>query len=197
MQFLEAADGNAHQKAFRRTNWRNPEFHARRWVIEVTRSFFNRFRKLLVRFEKKAANYLPSFITRSNGSFPSGRSARRCRAAGRSNSFTPKSTPILWTIPATVRRKSCWSSSARQHRPLPFLGRTFRSGRCITLARRPNLTERGSQFLPVRRAFTRLLETAGGWIQFLNSISTSLLSCPPTSSSRTPKGARLLLNEDM
>ena len=64
MQFLEAADGNAHQKAFRRTNWRNPEFHARRWVIEVTRSFFNRFRKLLVRFEKKAANYLPSFITR-------------------------------------------------------------------------------------------------------------------------------------
>ena len=31
---------------------------ARRWVVEVTHSFFNRFRKLLVRFEKKAANYL-------------------------------------------------------------------------------------------------------------------------------------------
>ncbi len=36
---------------------RNPEFRARRWVVEVTHSFFNRFRKLLVRFEKKAANY--------------------------------------------------------------------------------------------------------------------------------------------
>ena len=32
--------------------------HARRWVVEVTHSFLNRFRKLLVRFEKKAANYL-------------------------------------------------------------------------------------------------------------------------------------------
>ena len=37
---------------------RNPDFHARRWVVEVTHSFFNRFRKLLVRFEKKASNYL-------------------------------------------------------------------------------------------------------------------------------------------
>ncbi len=37
---------------------RNPDFHAHRWVVEVTHSFFNRFRKLLVRFEKKAANYL-------------------------------------------------------------------------------------------------------------------------------------------
>lgn len=37
---------------------RNPEFRARRWVVEVAHSFFNRFRKLLVRFEKKAANYL-------------------------------------------------------------------------------------------------------------------------------------------
>lgn len=36
----------------------NPAFKARRWVVEVTHSFFNRFRKLLVRFEKKAANYL-------------------------------------------------------------------------------------------------------------------------------------------
>lgn len=36
---------------------RNPAFKARRWVVEVTHSFFNRFRKLLVRFEKKAANY--------------------------------------------------------------------------------------------------------------------------------------------
>lgn len=36
----------------------NPDFKARRWVVEVTHSFFNRFRKLLVRFEKKADNYL-------------------------------------------------------------------------------------------------------------------------------------------
>lgn len=36
----------------------NPSFKARRWIVEVTHSFFNRFRKLLVRYEKKAANYL-------------------------------------------------------------------------------------------------------------------------------------------
>jgi hypothetical protein len=37
---------------------RNPDFKARRWVVEVTHSFINRFRKLLVRFEKKDASYL-------------------------------------------------------------------------------------------------------------------------------------------
>ena len=37
---------------------RNPKFHAKRWVVEVLHSFMNRFRKLLVRFEKKADNYL-------------------------------------------------------------------------------------------------------------------------------------------
>lgn len=37
---------------------RNPDFKSRRRVVEVTHSFFNRFRKLLVRFEKKAENYL-------------------------------------------------------------------------------------------------------------------------------------------
>ena len=37
---------------------RNPNFKARRWVVEVTHSFFNRFRKLLICFEKKAQNYL-------------------------------------------------------------------------------------------------------------------------------------------
>ena len=37
---------------------RKSDFKARRWVVEVTHSFFNRFRKLLVRFEKKAQNYL-------------------------------------------------------------------------------------------------------------------------------------------
>lgn len=36
----------------------NPNFKARRWVVEVAHSWLNRFRKLLVRFEKKAKNYL-------------------------------------------------------------------------------------------------------------------------------------------
>ena len=37
---------------------KNPHFKARRWVVEVAHSFLNRFRKLLVRYEKKAKNYL-------------------------------------------------------------------------------------------------------------------------------------------
>ena len=36
----------------------NPEYKARRWVVEVTHSWMNRFRKLLVRFEKNASTYL-------------------------------------------------------------------------------------------------------------------------------------------
>ena len=36
----------------------NPNFKARRWAVEVTHFFFNRFRNLLVRFEKKTQNYL-------------------------------------------------------------------------------------------------------------------------------------------
>lgn len=31
---------------------------ARRWVVEVTFSWFNRFRKLLIRWEKKDQNYM-------------------------------------------------------------------------------------------------------------------------------------------
>ena len=30
----------------------------RRWVVEVCHSWFNRFRRLLIRWEKRAANYL-------------------------------------------------------------------------------------------------------------------------------------------
>ena len=30
----------------------NPSFKCRRWIVEVTHSWFNRFRKLLVRYEK-------------------------------------------------------------------------------------------------------------------------------------------------
>jgi transposase len=35
----------------------NPAYRARRWVVEVTHSWFNRFRKLLVRFEKLKATH--------------------------------------------------------------------------------------------------------------------------------------------
>ena len=41
---------------------RNPQFHAKRWVVEVTHSFFNRFRKLLVRFEKKAKKLFRTIV---------------------------------------------------------------------------------------------------------------------------------------
>lgn len=36
----------------------NPKFKARRWIVEVTHSWFNRFRKLLVRYEKLSDTYL-------------------------------------------------------------------------------------------------------------------------------------------
>jgi transposase len=36
----------------------NPNWKARRWVVEVSHSWFNRFRKILVRFEKLADTYL-------------------------------------------------------------------------------------------------------------------------------------------
>jgi putative transposase len=36
---------------------RNPDFKARRWVVEVAHSWVNRFRKLLVRFEKKDSSF--------------------------------------------------------------------------------------------------------------------------------------------
>jgi len=36
----------------------NPDYKARRWIVEVSHSWFNRFRKLLVRFEKLTITYL-------------------------------------------------------------------------------------------------------------------------------------------
>jgi len=36
----------------------NPSFKARRWVVEVSHSWFNRFRKLLVRYEKLTDTYM-------------------------------------------------------------------------------------------------------------------------------------------
>lgn len=35
-----------------------PGYRARRWVVEVSHSWFNRFRKLLVRYEKLADTYM-------------------------------------------------------------------------------------------------------------------------------------------
>jgi len=37
---------------------RDPEKKARRWVVEVAHSWFNRFRKLLVRYEKLDRSFL-------------------------------------------------------------------------------------------------------------------------------------------
>jgi transposase len=34
-----------------------PGYRARRWVVERTHSWMNRFRRLLIRWEKKPANY--------------------------------------------------------------------------------------------------------------------------------------------
>ncbi len=35
----------------------NPRFRARRWVVARSHSWLNRFRRLLIRWEKKAVNY--------------------------------------------------------------------------------------------------------------------------------------------
>jgi putative transposase len=37
---------------------RSARFKARRWVVERTHSWMNRFRRILIRWEKKADNYL-------------------------------------------------------------------------------------------------------------------------------------------
>jgi transposase len=37
---------------------RNPQWKARRWVVEVSHSWFNRFRKILVRYEKLSDTYM-------------------------------------------------------------------------------------------------------------------------------------------
>lgn len=37
---------------------RSARFKARRWVVERTHSWMNRFRRILIRWEKKAENYL-------------------------------------------------------------------------------------------------------------------------------------------
>jgi transposase len=37
---------------------KSPKYRARRWVVERTHSWMNRFRRLLIRWEKKVDNYL-------------------------------------------------------------------------------------------------------------------------------------------
>ena len=49
-------------------------FRARRWVVERTHSWMNRFRRILIRWEKKAENYL-AFLHFACGLIA-------CRAAG-------------------------------------------------------------------------------------------------------------------
>lgn len=54
---------------------KNPEFKPRRWVVEVCRSWFNRFKKILVRYETTHRSYLGllklaasiSYSAKSNG----------------------------------------------------------------------------------------------------------------------------------
>jgi len=41
-----------------RNKKRIPGYRARRWVVERTHSWLNRFRRLLIRWEKKVENYL-------------------------------------------------------------------------------------------------------------------------------------------
>jgi putative transposase len=42
----------------RRAKGEVPGYRARRWVVERTHSWLNRFRRLLIRWEKKTENYL-------------------------------------------------------------------------------------------------------------------------------------------
>jgi putative transposase len=46
---------NGNKKKRRR---RTPKYRARRWVVERTHSWMNRFRRLLIRWEKKEDNYI-------------------------------------------------------------------------------------------------------------------------------------------
>jgi transposase len=47
-----------HVRSRREEKVRDPSKPARRWVVERTHSWMNRFRRILVRWEKKARNYL-------------------------------------------------------------------------------------------------------------------------------------------
>jgi transposase len=58
---LEAKEFVAHVRSrgeAAREMERNRKRKARRWVVERTHSWMNRFRRILIRWEKKLANYL-------------------------------------------------------------------------------------------------------------------------------------------
>ena len=39
-------------------DWKHPDGKPRRWIVEVVHSWFNNFRKVRIRYEKKSKNYL-------------------------------------------------------------------------------------------------------------------------------------------
>jgi transposase len=39
-------------------DWEHPDGKPRRWIVEVVHSWFNNFRKIRIRYEKKSKNYL-------------------------------------------------------------------------------------------------------------------------------------------
>ena len=51
-------DYNNSNKKKKRRGRRIPKYRARRWVVERTHSWMNRFRRLLIRWEKKEDNYI-------------------------------------------------------------------------------------------------------------------------------------------
>ena len=51
-------NGNKIKKKRRRRRRKIPKYRARRWVVERTHSWMNRFRRLLIRWEKKEDNYI-------------------------------------------------------------------------------------------------------------------------------------------
>jgi transposase len=61
LETIESHDYIAHVRgrgAEKEDKRRAPNKKARRWVVEVTHSWFNRFRKLLVRYEKLDRSFL-------------------------------------------------------------------------------------------------------------------------------------------
>ena len=61
LRIIEEANYTAHVQgrgAEKRKLVALPGYKARRWVVEAAHSWMNRFRKLLVRYEKKASSYI-------------------------------------------------------------------------------------------------------------------------------------------
>jgi putative transposase len=51
--------GHISRRGEKKKKWKKiPGYRSRRWVVERTHSWFNRFRRLLVRWEKKEENYM-------------------------------------------------------------------------------------------------------------------------------------------